>query len=393
MKSLKNLYRIGYGPSSSHTMGPGYCSQFLKDTYPDVDKYIVTLYGSLALTGKGHLTDLIIKKILKDKVKVIFDYKSKQEHPNTLIGEVYKDGTLLNKHTFVSLGGGTISIDGKICFEPEVYPFKNFQEIKEYALKNNITLDQVVDRFEEVDEYLNQVFLTMEKAIVRGLNTEGYLPGELKVRRKASIIFHNDTPVEKRIHLISSYAYASSEENASGNKIVTAPTCGSCGVLPAALYYYYHDLSYPLEKIIKALKVASLIGNVIKQNASISGALAGCQSEIGSACSMTAAAISYLEGLNINNIEYAAEVAMEHHLGLTCDPIKGYVQIPCIERNAVCVLRAFDSCYLASILTDLSKVSFDTVVKTMYQTGLDLSSSYKETSKGGLAKFYSKNEK
>ena len=392
MDSLVELYKIGHGPSSSHTMGPAKACQYLKEHFPETTRFEITLYGSLALTGKGHLTDIIILNELGPNTKIVFDIKSKVKHPNTFITKVFNDEKLIKQITFISLGGGSISIDGKVEeSNKDIYPFHNFEEIKRYACENNISLDKVVDRFENIDEYLKKVYFQMDKTITDGLTKDGVLPGKLQVKRKAKIIYsslHEDDGHEKVIRLLSAYAYACSEENASGAIVVTSPTCGSSGVLASAFYYYYHDKNTPIEKIIEALKVGGLIGNVIKHNASIAGAYAGCQSEIGSACSMAAAAICFLEGGNIKQIEYASEIAMEHHLGLTCDPVEGMVQIPCIERNAVATLRAFDAAYLATILSSLSQVSFDTVVETMYQTGKDLKNAYKETSKGGLAKYF-----
>ena len=278
-----------------------------------------------------------------------------------------------------------------------VYPFSSFKEIKEYCLNNNIDLAGFVYKFEDknIKKYLNKVYITMKKSICNGLQKEGELPGNLHVVRKAKQLFNSPKSkrnmVENELRIVSSYAFAVSEENASGGLIVTAPTCGASGVLPAALFYLKEKMHLKKEKIIDALAVAGIIGNVIKENASISGAFAGCQSEIGSACSMSAGAVSYLNKQDIDVVEYAAEIALEHHLGLTCDPINGLVQIPCIERNAVASIRAIDAASLAKFLNKTRKVSFDTVIKTMYETGKDLNNNYKETSKGGLAKNYRPN--
>lgn len=396
MKSLRSLYRIGSGPSSSHTMGPERACQNILSKYNQSNRFEVYLYGSLALTGKGHLTDYIIKKTLgENRTKVIFDINKKIVHPNTFKIISYKNDVLLGEDEFISLGGGALSTD---TLEKDVYPFKNFLEIKEYCIKEKISLAEFVYRYEDKDikEYLHLVDQTMKEAIQRGLNEVGTLPGGLSVIRKANQLSKEkseESPRLKMMRIVCSFAYAVSEENASGGKIVTAPTCGASGVLPATLFYLNKEKNVSEEKIIDALAVASIFGNVIKQNASISGAYAGCQSEIGSACSMASAAVSYLNGASIDEIEYAAEIAMEHHLGLTCDPIKGLVQIPCIERNAVAALRAIDAASLASFLTASRKISFDTVVQTMYETGLDLSKAYKETSLGGLAKNYHEKEK
>lgn len=391
MKSLRYLFRIGPGPSSSHTIGPKRACEYILKLYPNSNKFIVNLYGSLALTGKGHLTDYIIKKTLGENRTIVnFDINKKVLHPNTFEILAYHDNELLINQLFISLGGGALSIDN---LEEDIYPFKNFYEIKEYCKKENILLKDFVYRFEDenIKDYLSLIYDKMCESIQNGLTASGELPGGLHVLRKAKSLAvnkDNESSDITRMKKVSSYAYAVSEENASGGTIVTAPTCGSSGVLPAVLYYLQNEKNFSKDEIIDALAVSSIIGNVIKQNASISGAFAGCQAEIGSACSMASAANSYLNGASIDEIEYASEIAMEHHLGLTCDPIKGLVQIPCIERNAVAALRAMDACLLASFLTSSRKISFDTVVETMYQTGLDMGKDYKETSLGGLAKNY-----
>lgn len=394
MKSLMYLYRIGSGPSSSHTMGPERCAKYMLDKYPSADSFKVVLYGSLALTGKGHLTDYIINKTFFGKaVDISYDIISKIPHPNTIKIAAYERDKLLDEKTFISIGGGSIIICGEESeTEEDIYPFNSFSEIKNYCINNKISLADFVYRFEgeEIKQYLKKVYQVMKDARNRGVSSTGTLPGKLKVERKANILFQNRHLEENMnyISIISSYAYAISEENASGGTIVTAPTCGSCGVLPAVLLYLEEKDCLPEDKIIDALAVSSVFGNVIKTNASISGALAGCQSEIGSACSMASAAISYLKNYNIEAIECSAEIAMEHHLGLTCDPIEGLVQIPCIERNAVAALRAMESSMLSGVLYSSRKISFDMVVKSMYETGKDLNSAYKETSLGGLAKYY-----
>lgn len=398
MESLKYLFRIGHGPSSSHTIGPQKACEFILNKYHNADYFVVTLFASLALTGKGHLTDYIIKKIFNEKrVNIIFDYKTKVDHPNTMTIEVYENNTFINKHFFVSVGGGALIIDdinNELC--QEIYPFNSFNEIKSYCINNNLTLPEFVYKFEgeEIKDYLKKIYEVMLNSYYKGINNDGLLPGELKVIRKAKYFLEkkneNENDDTKKIRLVSSIAYAISEENASGGEIVTAPTCGACAVLPACLIYLQQKNNINTDKIIDALAVSSIIGNIVKKNACISGAYAGCQSEIGTACSMAAAAVSYLNNSTIDEIEYASEIAMEHHLGLTCDPVKGLVQIPCIERNAVASLRALDSATLALFLTSSRKVSFDTVVETMYETGKDLSQAYKETSLAGLAKHYKK---
>lgn len=398
MESLRKIYRIGHGPSSSHTIAPQMASHYVLKKHPDADFFKVTLFGSLALTGHGHLTDTIIKKVFKNKrVGIIFDYYKNVIHPNTMLIEVFKENNKIADYNIVSLGGGSFLVNDKqIEKDDNIYPFSNFDEIKEFCKKNNLSLSEFVYKFEDkrIKQYLDKVYKTMESAIKRGLSKDGFLPGGLKVKRKAKLFLNakeNESFDTYKIRKISSYAYATSEENASGGTIVTAPTCGSCGVLPAVLFYLKEINHYSKEEIIDSLAVASLFGNIIKTNASLSGAYAGCQAEIGSACSMSAAACSYLSCASIEEIEYASEIAMEHHLGLTCDPVKGLVQIPCIERNAVAALRAIDASRLASFITSSSQISFDTVVQTMLETGKDLAKEYKETSLGGLARNYKKN--
>ena len=402
MQSLKELYKIGNGPSSSHTMGPKRATEIFKNKYKNADKFRITLYGSLAMTGKGHLTDYIIKKTLEGyEVEIEFDPQTEcKVHPNTFDISAYKEGNLLDIWRVYSIGGGTFKIaeEKEIVIE-EVYPQKNFNEIKEYIKENNIDLYDYVclmEGKEEITEFLNQVWKTMKDTIKNGLRTTGMIPGRLKLQRKAKKVYENKSDFEtndiKKTRLLSSYAYATSEENASGGTIVTAPTCGACGVLPAILYYMKEEYNIKDEEIVKALAVAGVIGNVVKANASISGAECGCQAEIGTACSMAAGACAYLFKLDIDRIENSAEVAMEHHLGLTCDPIYGYVQIPCIERNAIAAMRAIDATILSLILEKHKKISFDLVVETMYETGKDLGKHSRETSEGGLAKKYCRNK-
>lgn len=393
MEQIKNIYRIGSGPSSSHTMGPERCARYMIEKYENADAFDVVLYGSLALTGKGHLTDYILIKTFKNyKCDISYNFDINIPYPNYLEITAKKNNMIIAKEKFASIGGGSIiNLDKR---EPNQennpYPFKNFLQIKEYCLQNALSLADIVYKFEgeECKLYLQKVLLVMEKAIKRGINCQGELPGNLHLKRKAYDLYYGDVNVDLKIKLLTSYAYATSEENASGGIIVTAPTCGACGVLPAVLFYLKRIKNFDDQKLIDALAVASIIGNVIKSNACVSGALAGCQSEIGAACSMSAAAATYLLGGSVDEIECAAEIAMEHHLGLTCDPVNGYVQIPCIERNAIAALRALDASSLSFLVSPSRKISFDTVVQTMYETGLDLSKAYKETSLGGLAKNY-----
>ncbi len=402
MQSLKELFKIGNGPSSSHTMGPKRAALMFKEKNLNADKFKVKLYGSLALTGKGHLTDYIILETLKPvETEIEFDSTLECEvHPNTLDIIAYENDKEIDKMRVYSVGGGTIKVEGTDDYEiQEIYKLNTFDEIKAYCNKKNINLyDYVceVEGKEEITRYLKEVWNAMQEAINRGINAQGIIPGRLKLTRKAKSIYgfvqDNETPEMRKCRLLNSFAYAVSEENASGGVIVTAPTCGACGVLPAVLYYMKLENNYTDEKIIEGLAVAGLIGNIVKKNASISGAECGCQAEIGTACSMAAAAAAFLLGLDLDRIENSAEVAMEHHLGLTCDPVFGYVQIPCIERNAVAASRAIDAAYLSMFLGQHKSIPFDMVVETMYETGKDLHSHYRETSEGGLAKKYCRNK-
>lgn len=403
MQSLYELYKIGNGPSSSHTMGPKRAVEKFIKTYSNTENLKVILYGSLALTGKGHLTDYIIKETAGDiKTEIVFDLEKEcNVHPNTMEIIGYdKEKNIIDRWTIYSVGGGTIEIDGEKNSDiPDIYPLNKFEDIKLYCRKNNLKLHEYVYNIEghNIIEYLKEVWHAMKDAVERGLNAKGkIIPGRLRLSRSASDVYNtiveNEDDSLKQTRLLSSYAIAVSEENASGGKIVTAPTCGASGVLPAVLYYYNHDKNIPEYTIIEALAVAGLIGNIIKTNASISGAECGCQAEIGTACSMAAAATAYIMGLGIDRIENSAEVAMEHHLGLTCDPIYGYVQIPCIERNAVAAIRAVDSAKLSMLMRKNKSISLDIVVDTMYETGKDLHSHYRETSEGGLAKKYCRNK-
>ena len=396
MKSLKELYRIGKGPSSSHTIGPERaCKLFLREN-PDADGYKVVLFGSLAKTGEGHGTGSVIESVLQG-VEVVCDAETHTPHPNTMDLFAYKDGRISAHMRVYSVGGGAIKIEGRAGVEgAEVYPLEKLADIRAYCEKKNIRLcDYVFEcEGEELKAYLFEVWETMKGAVSRGVARSGILPGGLEVERRAKILYdgvaENESAETRENRLVCAYAFAVSEENASGGTIVTAPTCGACGVLPAVLKYSQERKKYTDEEIVRALATAGLIGNLIKTNASISGAECGCQAEIGSACCMATAALGELQGLQLGQIEYAAEVAMEHHLGLTCDPICGLVQIPCIERNAVAAMRAINAASLAYFLTDSRKISFDLVVQTMFETGKDLKRSYRETAEGGLAKLYKK---
>ena len=396
MYSLKELYRIGKGPSSSHTIGPERACKLFLDKYPQADSFVVRLYGSLAKTGDGHGTGKVIESVLKN-VTIEYDEEMECIHPNTMDLIAYMGGSKVGEMRIYSIGGGAIRIEGEESEEgEEVYSLSTMAEIRAYCEKKGMRLYEYVFEAEGADlrAYLLKVWKAMQEAVTRGVQQTGVLPGGLEVERRAKILYDGiveDEGAEIRENrLVCAYAFAVSEENASGGTIVTAPTCGACGVLPAVLKYAQERKGYTDEQIINALATAGLIGNLIKTNASISGAECGCQAEIGSACCMATAALAELRGLSLGQIEYAAEVAMEHHLGLTCDPICGLVQIPCIERNAVAAMRAINAASLAYFLSDSRKISFDLVIQTMYETGKDLHKSYRETAEGGLAKLYQK---
>lgn len=396
MESLKELYKIGSGPSSSHTMGPQRAALEIKKRYPNAKRYEVFLYGSLSMTGKGHLTDYIIEKTLgKEHVQIHFKSDALEYHPNGMIFEIYDaSNQLLDSVTVYSVGGGSICFDGnKKTTEESVYPHCNMQQIMAYIEEERISLYDYVVRHEEgIEEYLYTILNTMFESVEAGLSVVGIIPGRLELKRVAKSMYQQAINTRKESErerlLISSYAYAVSEQNACGQTIVTAPTCGASGVLPAILYYCYKQLHISKKELIKALGVAGIFGNTIKYNATISGADGGCQAEIGSACSMAASAYGWVLELQNSLIEYAAEMGLEHNLGLTCDPVGGYVQIPCIERNGFGALRAIDAALYAKQLGYLrkNKVSFDAVVRVMKETGKDLNTAYKETSLGGLAK-------
>ncbi len=397
MESLRELFKIGKGPSSSHTMGPVRAAEAFRSKYPEAARFRAVLYGSLALTGKGHLTDAaLVEAFLPKPCEVVFDAERECAHPNTLDLEAYDGaGVPLGRETYLSVGGGTIRVAGEEAAErKEVYPFRNFSEIMAYCREKDVPLDRVVFDFEDegIGDFLLHVWHSMRETILRGLTTDGVLPGTLGVERKAKMLFEarveDEEPEQREKRHICAFAFATSEENAGGGTIVTAPTCGASGVLPAVLYYLSHKHGFSDRRVVAALAVAGLVGVTVKRNASVSGAEAGCQAEVGTATAMAAAAVCRLFGAGIDETEYAAEIALEHQLGLTCDPVGGYVQIPCIERNAVASLRAMSAASLSKVLSGTRKISFDTVVETMYETGRDLSARYRETSKGGLAAVY-----
>ncbi len=399
MESLKELYKIGRGPSSSHTMGRENAINRIKKEFASADFFKITLFGSLALTGKGDCTDKIIEETLSPvKCEILFDTKTPCDvHPNTMDVQAYSEGALLGKRRIYSVGGGSVVFDGEAKEEKsKVYPLKSFTEIADYCARNNKRIWEYVLECEgtEIFDYLHKVWEIMKSSINQGLTTTGVLPGGLGTQRRGQILYNqrhiDESAQTKENRLVCSYAFAVSEQNASGGTIVTAPTCGACGVVPSVLKYYQDKNGFGDEQIVRALATGGIIGNLIKTNASISGAECGCQAEIGSACCMAASALAELFEMGLTQIEYAAEVAMEHHLGLTCDPIGGLVQIPCIERNAVAAMRAINALSLANFLTDSRKISFDLVIKVMYETGKNLLSDYRETSSGGLAKHYNR---
>lgn len=396
MESLRELFKIGKGPSSSHTMGPERATNIIKKRFGENAEYVVDLYGSLSMTGKGHLTDYIIHETLGENCQVNFCEETLPFHPNGMVFHIYQDGELKDDITAYSVGGGSIVWEGEDDFSlsrKNVYREKNLKEILETLDRNAYSFYDYVMEHENAlfVDYLYEILDTMFDSVERGLKREGTIPGKLQLPRVAKQMYTQaiNLPAgsERETLILSSYAYAVAEENASGQTIVTAPTCGSSGVLPAILYYCYKQLNVEKPRLIKALAVAGVFGNVIKNNASISGADAGCQAEIGSACAMGAALYAWILGLNNSLIEYAAEMGLEHNLGLTCDPVGGYVQIPCIERNGYAALRAIDCAIYAKNLGYVrkNKVSFDAVVNVMKNTGHDLNKAYKETSLGGLA--------
>ena len=397
MRSILSIYKIGHGPSSSHTVGPYNAALAFKNKNPDADHYRVTLYGSLALTGEGHGTSKAILSGLPG-AEVLFDRdKTDIPHPNTMRFQAFKKGRETDNLCAYSIGGGTVRFDGEDSKETkDLYPQKNLSEMLEHCRQEQITLIDFIKQAEgeQLEPAMRRTWRAMQNSVERGLSTNGILPGGLGVSRKAKTLFekrcYNESADVAMNRVIASYAYAASEQNAAEDIVVTAPTCGSCGVIPAVLYYMQHDRGFPEEEILDALAVAGLIGNVIRTNASISGAQCGCQAEIGSACSMAAAGLAALFRLNLDQIEYAAEIAMEHHLGLTCDPVGGLVQIPCIERNAVAAMRAISAVNLSRFLYETRKISFDQVIDTMFKTGLDLNEKYRETAHGGLAEMYRK---
>ena len=401
MKSIRDIYKIGKGPSSSHTMGPAAAAEQFRTETPEADSYRAVLYGSLSKTGRGHGTDRAIRSALDPvPVEVVFSEETPEgmSHPNTMDLIALKEGQELTRIRVQSIGGGDILIEGRP--QPggseEVYLENSFAEISQFCHFRYIDLVEYVELNEgrEIWDYLAKVWEVMKASVEEGLSKEGELPGGLHIFRKAKGLYEhilvNKHPEVLECQYVCSYAYAVSEQNADNGTVVTAPTCGACGVLPAVLYYFKWKRNLTDLDVVHALGVAGLFGELAKRNASVSGAECGCQAEIGVACSMAAAAVGQLFGYTLDQIEYAAEISLEHHLGLTCDPICGLVQIPCIERNAVAAMRAINAANISYFLSGTRNISYDMVLKSMYHTGKDLSRRYKETAEGGLARAYSR---
>lgn len=400
MKSLKQLYRIGNGPSSSHTMAPKHAAELFLEKNPHATKFVVTLYGSLAATGKGHLTDAAILSVLEPVAPTTIEWMPKMFlpfHPNALkFDALDANDKTVDSWTVYSVGGGALSDGVKIVGisqenEKEVYEMRTITDILLWCEKSGKTYWEYVEECEgkEIWEYLAEVWRIMKNAVKRGLDNEGVLPGPLSLQRKAASYYIKAKGYKASLQsrgLVFAYALAVSEENAAGGQIVTAPTCGSCGVIPSVLYHIEEIRDFTEQRMLRALATAGLFGNTVKENASISGAEVGCQGEVGVACAMAAAAASQLFGGSPAQIEYAAEMGLEHHLGMTCDPVCGLVQIPCIERNAYAAARALDANLYSSFTDGMHRVSFDRVVEVMKETGHDIPSLYRETGEGGLAK-------
>ena len=399
MESIKEIYKIGHGPSSSHTMGPSKAAEIFCEHVSQIHHVRVTLYGSLAATGHGHLTDKAIQEIFRKKdiqSEIVWEPKTFLSfHPNGMKFEAFDtENRLIDNWTVFSVGGGSLKEETQKFLHPsrnDIYELTTISDIMNHCEKYGKNYWEYVQECEDKDiwDYLAEVWSQMKESIQRGLSAEEVLPGSLHLKRKAATFYIKSMGLKASLEsegLTFAYALAASEENAAGHVIVTAPTCGSCGVLPAVLYHVQKIRGFMDTRILRALATAALFGNVVKENASISGAEVGCQGEVGVACAMAAAASNQLFGGSPAQIEYAAEMGLEHHLGMTCDPVCGLVQIPCIERNAYAALRALDANLYASFTDGRHSVSFDRVVAVMKQTGHDLPSLYKETSEGGLAK-------
>lgn len=402
MESIKEIYKIGHGPSSSHTMGPHRASEMFRDRHSDCHNFEVTLFGSLAATGKGHLTDKAVQDVLSHCGKVTIVWRPNEFlpfHPNAMTFKALDDnGTVIDEWTVYSVGGGALS-DGKDYLEKSNadYPMTQMTDILHWCERTGRSYWEYVQQCEDSDlwDYLAEIWRVMKQSVRNGLENDGVLPGPLNLRRKASTYFIKACGYKQSLQsrgLVFAYALAVSEENASGGMIVTAPTCGSCGVVPSVLYHLQETRDFSDARILRALATAGLVGNIAKSNASISGAEVGCQGEVGVACAMASAAANQLFGGSPAQIEYAAEMGLEHHLGMTCDPVCGMVQIPCIERNAYAAARALDANLYSSFTDGGHRVSYDKVLQVMKETGCDLPSVYKETSQGGLAKDYEQME-
>lgn len=394
MESIKEIYKIGLGPSSSHTMGPKRAAERFADKNPDASRYVVTLYGSLAATGKGHMTDVAILNVLEPLAPTEIIWQPDvflPFHPNGMRFEaIDSNGAVADEWNVYSIGGGDIAEEGETRVKNHVYSMTRIADIQRWCETTGKTYWEYVDECEgpEVWDYLAEVWAVMKRAVERGIEAEGVLPGGLGVRRKAVSYYVHASGYAgslKSRGLVYAYALAVSEENAAGGEIVTAPTCGSCGIVPAVLYHLHTSKGFSEQRILRALATAGVFGNVVKTNASVSGAEVGCQGEVGVACAMAAAAACQLFGGTPAQIEYSAEMGLEHHLGLTCDPVCGLVQIPCIERNAYAAARALDANLYSQFSDGHHSVSFDRIVEVMKQTGHDLPSLYKETAQGGLA--------
>lgn len=376
-------------------MGPRNAAKAFGKKHPDAAGFRVTLYGSLAATGKGHLTDKAIIDVLSKVAPVEIVWEPDvflPFHPNGMKFEALDaSGNSIDAITQYSIGGGDVIAEGEERSGAEhVYDMTTITEILKWCDSTGHSFWEYVDKCEDssIWDYLAKVWDTMKNAVQRGIENEGVLPGGLGVARKATSYYMHASGYNASLKsrgLVYAYALGVSEENAAGGKIVTAPTCGSCGVLPAVLYHLHTSKGFSEQRILRALATAGLFGNVVKHNASVSGAEVGCQGEVGVACAMAAAAASQLFGGTPRQVEYSAEMGLEHHLGLTCDPVCGLVQIPCIERNAYAAARALDANLYSAFSDGRHSVSFDRIVEVMKQTGHDLPSIYKETSKGGLA--------
>ncbi|MCC8174593.1 MAG: L-serine ammonia-lyase [Odoribacter sp.] len=398
MKSIKEVYKIGYGHSSSHTMGPSRAANVFKEWHPNADKFRITLYGSLALTGKGHGTDEVLHKVIDRPGDTEIIWKpeiSLERHPNGMLFEAIRDGNIIDSWEVFSIGGGELWDERGTFDSEEVYPSTTMTEILEWCKEEGCTMVDYINKYEQPDlwDYLAEVWEQMQETVKNGLENEGVLPGTLKLARKASsynIKAMQASGSSRPMGMLFAAALATSEENAGGGRVTTAPTCGASGVIPAVLYFLKHDQGISDHRIIRGLATAGLIGNIVKSNGSISGAEVGCQGELGTACAMAAGGATQIMGGTPLQVEYAAEMGFEHNLGLTCDPVCGYVQIPCIERNAFIAQKARECAIYALFSDGRHMVTFDDVVKTMMETGRDMQAKYRETSLGGLASIWVK---